>query len=153
MTQEKEKKSEDEILKKVTNLYIEESAFYLSPLNKELFTKIKDILKDYAFISYLKKGQSPQEHNTIIFYLDCLLLKNQSPEDFFILMKYMTTFGEESLLIMKIIIHTQLIKLEKISILDDSSRIKIKLKNGEGLFSIKFSQKNKLAFNSYFQFI
>ena len=45
-----------------------------------------------------------------------------------------------------------LIKLEKISILDDQSRIKIKLKNGEGLFSIKFSQKNKLAFNSYVQF-
>ena len=108
MTQEKEKKSEDEILKKVMNLYIEENALYLSPLNKELFTKIKDILKDYPFISYLKKGQSPQEHNTIIFYLDCLLLKNQSPEDFFILMKYMTTFGEESLLIMKIIVHTQL---------------------------------------------
>jgi DNA replicative helicase MCM subunit Mcm2 (Cdc46/Mcm family) len=64
----------------------------------------------------------------------------------------MSTFGEESLLIMKIIVHTQLIKLEKISILDNQSRIKIKLKNGEGLFSIKFSQKNKLAFNSYVQF-
>ena len=152
MSQEKDIKSEDEIVKQIMNLYIEESVFYLSPLNKELFKKIKDILKDYPFVSYLRKGQSPQEHNTIIFYLDCLLLKNQSPENFFILMKYMTTFGEESLLIMKIIVHTQLIKLEKISILDSQSRIKIKLKNGEGLFSIKFSQKNKLPFNSYVQF-
>ena len=64
----------------------------------------------------------------------------------------MTTFAEESLLIIKIIVHTQLILLNIISILDDNTRIKIKLKNGEGLFGVKLSQKDKLPFNSYVQF-
>ena len=143
---------EEELLNKVMNLYIDEDIFYLSPLNKELMPKIKDILKSYPFSQSIKKTQSPQEHNTIIFYLDCLLLKNHNPEDFFILMKYMTTFGEESLLIIKIIVHTQLIRLEKISIMDGNSRIKIKLKNAEGLFGIKLTNKDKLPFNSYVQF-
>ena len=152
MSQGSKIQNEEEILKKIMNLYIDEDIFYLSPLNKELISKIKEILKNYPFSSHYKKTQTPQEHNTYIFYIDCLLLKNQNPEDFFILMKYMTTFGEESLLIMKIIVHTQLIKLEKISILDTNARIKIKLKNGEGLFGIKLSKKDKLPFNSYVQF-
>ena len=144
--------NEDEILKKIMSLYIDEEIFYLSPLNKELISKIKEILRNYPFASHYKKTKSPQENNSYIFYIDCLLLKNQNPEDFFILMKYMNTFGEESLLMMKIIVHTQLVKLEKISILDDKARIKIKLKNGEGLFGVKLSQKDKLPFNSYVQF-
>ena len=148
MTQDKE----EDILAKIMNLYIDENIFYLSPLNKELISKIKEILKNYPFSSNIKKSKSPQENNTIIFYLDCLLLKNQNPEDFFILMKYMTTFGEESLLIIKIIVHTKLVKLEKISKLDEDTRIKIKLKNGEGLFGVKLSHKDKLPFNSYVQF-
>ena len=57
-------------------------------------------------------------------------------------MKYMTTFGEESLLILKIVSHINLIKMEKISILDNNIRIKIKLKNAEGLFGVK-SEKRK----------
>lgn len=146
------KENEDKILKKVMNLYIDEDAFYLSPLNKELITKIKEILKNYPFSINIKKSLSPQENNNMIFYLDCLLLKNQNPEDFFILMKYMTTFGEESLLIIKIIVHAHLIKLEKISMFDNNTRIKIKLKNGEGLFGVKLSQKDRLPFNSYVQF-
>ena len=146
------KKSEEQILKTVMNLYIDEDTFYLSPLNKELMTKIKDILNNYPFALNIKKSPSPQEKNNITFYLDCLLLKNQNPEDFFILMKYMTTFGEESLLIIKIIVHTQLIKNEKISEMDENIRIKIKLKNGEGLFGVKLSQKDKLPFNSFVQF-
>ena len=152
MSQDIIKENEEKILKNVMNLYIDENIFYLSPLNKELISKIKEILKNYPFISNIKKYKSPQEYNTIIFYLDCILLKNQNPEDFFILMKYMTTFGEESLLIMKIIVHTQLLKLEKISLLDNNTRIKIKLKNGEGLFGVKVSKKDKLPFNSYVQF-
>ena len=152
MSQANNMNKEEETLKKIMNFYIDENIFYLSPLNKELLSKIKELLKNYPFSSNIKRAQSPQEHNTIIFYLDCLLLKNQNPEDFFILMKYMTTFGEESLLIMKIIVHTQLVKLEKLSILDYNTRIKIKLKNGEGLFGIKLSQKDKLPFNSYVQF-
>ena len=148
----KNKENEDKILKNVMNLYIDEDAFYLSPLNKELITKIKEILKNYPFSINIKKSLSPQENNNMIFYLDCLLLKNQNPEDFFILMKYMTTFGEESLLIIKIIVHTHLIKLEKISMFDTNTRIKIKLKNGEGLFGVKLSQKDRLPFNSYVQF-
>ena len=152
MSFDRSKDDEEEILKKVMNLYIDENIFYLSPLNKELISKIKEILKNYPFSSNIKKSLSPQEHNTVIFYLDCLQLKNQNAEDFFILMKYMTTFGEESLLIIKIIVHTQLILLNIISILDDNTRIKIKLKNGEGLFGVKLSQKDKLPFNSYVQF-
>ena len=152
MSFDRNKDNEEEILKKVMNLYIDENIFYLSPLNKELISKIKEILKNYPFSSNIKKSLSPQEHNTVIFYLDCLQLKNQNAEDFFILMKYMTTFGEESLLIIKIIVHTQLILLNIISILDDNTRIKIKLKNGEGLFGVKLSQKDKLPFNSYVQF-
>ena len=152
MSQDKINETEEKILKNVMNLYTYEDIFYLSPLNKELITKIKEILKNYPFIANIKKSQSPQEHSTIIFYLDCLLLKNQNPEDFFILMKYMTTFGEESLLIMKIIVHTQLINLKKISMLDTNTRIRIKLKNGEGLFGVKLSKKDKLPFNSYVQF-
>ena len=110
------------------------------------------VLNNYPFALNIKKSPSPQEKNNITFYLDCLLLKNQNPEDFFILMKYMTTFGEESLLIIKIIVHTQLIKNEKISEMDENIRIKIKLKNGEGLFGVKLSQKDKLPFNSFVQF-
>ena len=146
------KESDEIILKMVMNLYIDEVDFYLSPLNKELISKINEILKNYPFAINTKIYPSPQEKNNIIFYLDCLLLKAQHPEDFFILMKYMTTFGEESLLILKIIVHTQLIKSEKISILDNNIRIKIKLRNGEGLFGVKSSQKDKLQFNSYVQF-
>ena len=152
MSLEIKKENEEEIHKKVMNLYIDENIFYLSPLNKELISKIKEILKNYPFSSNIKKSQSPQEHNTIIFYLDCLQLKNQNAEDFFILMKYMTTFGEESLLIMKIIVHTHLVLLDIISLLDNNARIKIKLKNGEGLFGVKLSQKDKLPFNSFVQF-
>ena len=137
---------EDEILSKVMKYYIDENIFYLSPSNKELLSKIKQILLIYPFASYIKYIPSPQEHKTLILYLDCLLLKNQNPEDFFILMKYMTTFGEESLLILKIITHVNLIKMEKISILDNDIRIKIKLKNAEGLFGVKLSKKRKISF-------
>ena len=144
--------NEEEILKQVMNLYIDENSFYLSPLNKELISKIREILKNYPFSLNIKKSLSPQKNKTIIFYLDCLQLKSQNAEDFFILMKYMTTFGEESLLIMKIIAHTHLILLNVISILDNNTRIKIKLKNGVGLFGVKLSQKDKLPFNSYVQF-
>ena len=64
----------------------------------------------------------------------------------------MIIIGEESLLIMKIIVHTQLIKLEKISLLDNNARIRIKLKNEEGIFEGKLSKKDKLPFNSFVQF-
>ena len=143
---------EDEILSKVMQYYIDENVFYLSPSNKELLSKIRKIISNYPFASYIKFISSPQEHKTLILYLDCLLLKNQNPEDFFILMKYMTTFGEESLLILKIIAHMNLIKMEKISILDNDIRIKIKLKNAEGLFGVKLSKKEKFPFNSLVQF-
>ena len=146
------KEKSDEVLSKVMQYYIDENIFYLSPSNKELLSKIRQILSNYPFASYIKPISSPQEHNTLILYLDCLLLKNQNPEDFFILMKYMTTFGEESLLILKIVAHINLIKLEKISILDSDIRIKIKLKNAEGLFGVKLSKKEKLPFNSLVQF-
>ena len=36
--------------------------------------------------------------------------------------------------------------------LDTNTRIRIKLKNGEGLFGVKLSKKDKLPFNSYVQF-
>ena len=143
---------EEELLSKVMHYYIDENIFYLSPSNKELLSKIKQILSKYPFDSYIKYISTPQEHKNLILYLDCLLLRNQNPEDFFILMKYMTTFGEESLLILKIISHLNLIKIGKISSLDNDIRIKIKLKNAEGLFGVKSSKKEKLPFNSYVQF-
>jgi hypothetical protein len=146
------KDNDEELLKKVMNYYIDENTFFISPSNKELLSKINQILSLYPFSSYIKVCPSPQEHKTVLLYLDCLFLKNQNPEDFFILMKYMTTFGEESLLILKIIAHTNLIKTEKISVLDTDIRVKIKLKNGEGLFGVKSSKKEKLPFNSFVQF-
>ena len=126
-----------EIQSKVMQYYVYENIFNLSPLNKELLSKINQILSNYPFSSNIKYIPSPQEHKTLLLYLDCLLLKNQNPEDFFILMKYMTTFGEESLIILKILAHVNLIKAEKISSLDNDIRIKIKLKNAEGLFAWK----------------
>ena len=153
MKKDQDKISKDnEILAKVMNYYIDENIFYLSPSNKELLSKIKQILSNYPFSSHIQFVSSPQEHKTLVLYLDCLILKNQNPEDFFILMKYMTTFGEESLLILKIVSHMNLIKLEKISILDKDIRIKLKLKNAEGLFGVKLSKKEKLPFNSFVQF-
>ena len=153
MNKDQDKVTKDnEILAKVMNYYIDENIFYLSPSNKELLSKIKQILSKYPFSSHIQFTSSPQEHKTLILYLDCLILKNQNPEDFFILMKYMTTFGEESLLILKILSHMNLIKMEKISILDKDIRIKIKLKNAEGLFGVKLSKKEKLPFNSFVQF-
>ena len=146
------KDNDEELLKKVMNYYIDENTFFISPSNKELLSKINQILSLYPFSSYIKFCPSPQEHKTVLLYLDCLFLKNQNPEDFFILMKYMTTFGEESLLILKIIAHTNLIKTEKISVLDTDIRVKIKIKNGEGLFGVKSSKKEKLPFNSFVQF-
>ena len=143
---------DQEILRTVMNYYIDENIFYLSPSNKELLSKIKQILSKYPFSTHIKYVSSPQEYKTLILYLDCLVLKNQNPEDFFILMKYMTTFGEESLLILKIVSHMNLIKMEKISILDNNIRIKIKLKNAEGLFGVKSEKKEKLPFNSLVQF-
>ena len=153
MKKDQDKISKDnEILAKVMNYYIDVNIFYLSPSNKELLSKIKQILSNYPFSSHIQFVSSPQEHKTLVLYLDCLILKNQNPEDFFILMKYMTTFGEESLLILKIVSHMNLIKLEKISILDKDIRIKLKLKNAEGLFGVKLSKKEKLPFNSFVQF-
>ena len=153
MSKDKTKSNkEEEILHKVMNYYIDENIFYLSPSNKELLSKIKQIISKYPFSSNIYFTSSPQEHKTFVLYLDCLILKNQNPEDFFILMKYMTTFGEESLLILKILSHMNLIKMEKISLLDTDARIKIKLKNAEGLFGVKLSKKEKLPFNSLVQF-
>ena len=143
---------EDEVLSKVMHYYMDENIFYLSSSNKELLTKIKQILSKYPFDSYIKYISSPQEHKTFILFLDCLLLRNQNPEDLFILIKYMTTFGEESLLILKLISHLNLIKIGKISLSANDIRVKIKLKNAEGLFGVKSSQKEKLPFNSYVQF-
>ena len=143
---------EDEVLSKVMHYYMDENIFYLSPSNKELLTKIKQILSKYPFDSYIKYISSPQEHKTFILFLDCLLLRNQNPEDLFILIKYMTTFGEESLSILKIISHLNLIKIGKISLSANDIRVKIKLKNAEGLFGVKSSKKEKLPFNSYVQF-
>ena len=153
MSKDQTKSNKDEeILAKVMNYYIDENIFYLSPSNKELLSKIKQILSNYPFLSHISFASSPQEHKTLTLYIDCLILKNQNPEDFFILMKYMTTFGEESLLILKIVSHMNLIKMEKISILDKDIRIKIKFKNAEGLFGVKLSKKEKLPFNSFVQF-
>ena len=76
-----------EILRTVMNYYIDENIFYLSPSNKELLSKIKQILSKYPFSTHIKYVSSPQEYKTLILYLDCLVLKNQNPEDFFILMK------------------------------------------------------------------
>ena len=153
MSKDQTKSNKDEeILAKVMNYYIDENIFYLSPSNKELLSKIKQILSNYPFSSHISFASSPQEHKTFTLYFDCLILKNQNPEDFFILMKYMTTFGEESLLILKIVSHMNLIKMEKISILDKDIRIKIKFKNAEGLFGVKLSKKEKLPFNSFVQF-
>ena len=153
MSKDQTKSNKDEeILAKVMNYYIDENIFYLSPSNKELLSKIKQILSNYPFSSHISFASSPQEHKTFTLYIDCLILKNQNPEDFFILMKYMTTFGEESLLILKIVSHMNLIKMEKISILDKDIRIKIKFKNAEGLFGVKLSKKEKLPFNSFVQF-
>ena len=153
MSKDQTKSNKDEeILAKVMNYYIDENIFYLSPSNKELLSKIKQILSNYPFSSHISFVSSPQEHKTLTLYIDCLILKNQNPEDFFILMKYMTTFGEESLLILKIVSHMNLIKMEKISILDKDIRIKIKFKNAEGLFGVKLSKKEKLPFNSFVQF-
>ena len=153
MSKDQTKSNKDEeILDKVMNYYIDENIFYLSPSNKELLSKIKQILSNYPFSSHISFASSPQEHKTLTLYIDCLILKNQNPEDFFILMKYMTTFGEESLLILKIVSHMNLIKMEKISILDKDIRIKIKFKNAEGLFGVKLSKKEKLPFNSFVQF-
>ena len=153
MSKDQTKSNKDEeILAKVMNYYIDENIFYLSPSNKELLSKIKQILSNYPFSSHISFASSPQEHKTLTLYIDCLILKNQNPEDFFILMKYMTTFGEESLLILKIVSHMNLIKMEKISILDEDIRIKIKFKNAEGLFGVKLSKKEKLPFNSFVQF-
>ena len=153
MSKDQTKSNKDEeILAKVMNYYIDENIFYLSPSNKELLSKIKQILSNYPFSSHISFASSPQEHKTLTLYIDCLILKNQNPEDFFILMKYMTTFGEESLLILKIVSHMNLIKMEKISILDKDIRIKIKFKNAEGLFGVKLSKKEKLPFNSFVQF-
>ena len=47
--------NEEEIFKKVMNLYVDENIFNLSPLNKELISKIKEILKNYPFSSNIKK--------------------------------------------------------------------------------------------------
>ena len=153
MSKDQTKSNKDEeILAKVMNYYIDENIFYLSPSNKELLSKIKQILSNYPFSSHISCASSPQEHKTLTLYIDCLILKNKNPEDFFILMKYMTTFGEESLLILKIVSHMNLIKMEKISILDKDIRIKIKFKNAEGLFGVKLSKKEKLPFNSFVQF-
>ena len=153
MSKDQTKSNKDEeILAKVMNYYIDENIFYLSPSNKELLSKIKQILSNYPFSSHISFVSSPQEHKTLTLYIDCLILKNHNPEDFFILMKYMTTFGEESLLILKIVSHMNLIKMEKISILDKDIRIKIKFKNAEGLFGVKLSKKEKLPFNSFVQF-
>ena len=153
MSKDQTKSNKDEeILAKVMNYYIDENIFYFSPSNKELLSKIKQILSNYPFSSHISFVSSPQEHKTLTLYIDCLILKNQNPEDFFILMKYMTTFGEESLLILKIVSHMNLIKMEKISILDKDIRIKIKFKNAEGLFGVKLSKKEKLPFNSFVQF-
>ena len=153
MSKDQTKSNKDEeILAKVMNYYIDENIFYLSPSNKELLSKIKQILSNYPFLSHISFVSSPQEHKALTLYIDCLILKNQNPEDFFILMKYMTTFGEESLLILKIVSHMNLIKMEKISILDKDIRIKIKFKNAEGLFGVKLSKKEKLPFNSFVQF-
>ena len=153
MSKDQTKSNKDEeILDKVMNYYIDENIFYLSPSNKELLSKIKQILSNYPFSSHISFASSPQEHKTLTLYIDCLILKNQNPEDFFILMKYMTTFGEESLLILKIVSHMNLIKMEKISILDKDIRIKIKFKNAEGLFGVNLSKKEKLPFNSFVQF-
>ena len=153
MNKESNKADKDkEIQSKVMQYYVDENIFNLSPLNKELLSKINQILSNYPFSSNIKYIPSPQEHKTLLLYLDCLLLKNQNPEDFFILMKYMTTFGEESLVILKILAHVNLIKDEKISLLDNDIRIKIKLKNAEGLFGVKISKKEKFPFNSLVQF-
>ena len=42
--------------------------------------------------------------------------------------------------------------MKQISILDNDIRIKIKLKNAEGLFGVKSEKKEKLPFNSLVQF-
>ena len=139
----------EESLKDIMTLYVDEKTFILSPFNKELLNKIKDILKTYPILQNIKRISSPQEYKTIIFYLDCLLLRDQNPEDFFILMKYLTTFGDESTFIIKILIHQF---LSKNGMADNTIRIKLKFKNSEGLFTVKSTKKEKLPFNSLVQF-
>ena len=132
----------DFALMEIISLYYDKENFLINNFNLELLDKIYQILSQLNLKNLLVKTES----NAYTFFLDFNILKSQNPENFLVLMKYIQTFGEESLTFIKCVVHYYMIKIEKMTI---SSKIILRMKNEKELFLVESTQKLKV--NSYVQ--
>ena len=139
-------------LLKIISIYYDKDSFFINSFNSEILNKINNILSSNMISSYFTQDNNTQINknlNEILFTLNCENLKNDNLENYLILMKYINTFGEESIAFIKVLLHLYCIETKKIS---NISEIKIKLKifTPSELFLIEPNQNLKI--NYFIQF-
>ena len=139
-------------LLKIISLYYDKDSFFINSFNSEILNKINNILSPKMISSFFTQDNNSQikkNSNEILFTLNCENVKNQNLENYLILMKYINTFGEESIAFIKVLLHLYCIQANQIS---NNSDIKIKLKifTPSELFLIEPNQNLKI--NYFVQF-
>ncbi len=115
-------------LLRIISLYYDKDSFFINSFNTEILNKINNILSPKMISSFFTQDNNSQikkNSNEILFTLNCENVKNQNLENYLILMKYINTFGEESIAFIKVLLHLYCIQANQIS---NNSDIKIKLK-------------------------
>jgi hypothetical protein len=95
-------------LLRIISLYYDKDSFFINSFNTEILNKINNILSPKMISSFFTQDNNSQikkNSNEILFTLNCENVKNQNLENYLILMKYINTFGEESIAFIKVLLH------------------------------------------------
>lgn len=136
----------NQTLSDIISRYYELDNFLSNLFNKELLNKIYQILNTLELSRYFSRNP---DNGQFFFTLDFELIKNISAENFLIIMKYIQTFGEESITFIKVILHLHLIESNQVSI-SEKTRVVLQLKNSNSIFLVDSFKKLKV--NSYIEF-
>ena len=139
----------DKNLLKIISLYYDKDSFFINSFNSEILNKINNILNENMILSCFTFNNNNNNNltNKNLFILHCEKVKNENLENYLILMKYINTFGEESISFIKVILHLYCIKNNKIS---TNEKIQLKIFTPSELFLIE--SNHNLKINYFVQF-
>ena len=137
----------NEILQKIISFYYDLESFSISNLNKELLFKLNTIFRSIKLLNFIcfpiSYNNEEYYEKRIIFKLDMEIIKNENINNYFMLIKYISIFGEESICFIKIIIHFYLYEIEKINEIKLTLfKIDIKFINANDIFKVVEEKNN-----------
>ena len=147
----------NEILQKIISHYYDLESFSINNLNKELLFKLNSIFRSIKLLNLICFQNSYNNEDyyekRIIFNLDMEIIKNDNINNYFMLIKYISIFGEESICFIKIIIHFYLYENEKINQNKLTLfQIDIKFINANDIFKLtEEKNNNNLKVNSFIE--